>query len=646
MMARTCFLTCSRRTLATLAVASVALVPNLAAAAPSAATLYQRATVREQTVRHAANASAAAIRTAAKAFESVVRTYPKSGYADNALWQGAGLFQLAFEKTGAPADQANARRLLGWLVKEYPTSPYAKQAPTRLASLGSSKPAAAVAASTPAPTPVAAPSAAPSTTAAAVPPATPASGTAPASTALTTSKAPATTSGKTAAPRTDDLKPASEPVITHKPLAPPPMPLPARRAPATTAAALPSPVETAAPALPSDVAPVVEGISRQSLPKGDRIVIELAHEQNYAVTRQANPDRLVVELLDAPAAPAVRDEATKISGALVASASVGGKSRNTEVVLNLSGKPRYSTFPLYSPFRLAIDVESDQPVAKPATYTPTPTSPSASAMTVDAKARVQPSSPLPSPAITGKGDYSLSRQLGLRVSRIVIDPGHGGHDPGAEANGVTEASVVLDIALRVEKILTAQPGVEVVLTRRTDEFVPLEERTAIANRQSADMFLSIHANASKQDDARGIETYFLNFASNPHAEAVAARENATSAGTMGGLPQLVKTITLNNKLAESKELATLAQASLVKQVAPASKSRDLGVKQAPFVVLIGAEMPSILAEVSFVTNKSESALLKQAAYRQRIAQALANAVMQYQSSLKVVPAVAPRAEQR
>jgi N-acetylmuramoyl-L-alanine amidase len=238
------------------------------------------------------------------------------------------------------------------------------------------------------------------------------------------------------------------------------------------------------------------------------------------------------------------------------------------------------------------------------------------------------------------GDYSLARQLGLGVSRIVIDAGHGGHDPGAQSNGINEAELVLDVALRLEKLLRDQPGIDVVLTRRTDEFIPLEERTAIANREAADLFLSIHANASRQPAARGIETYFLNFATNPAAEAVAARENATSDRTMGRLPELVKTIALNNKVVESRELATTVQTSLMRRMRTQNKSlRDLGVKQAPFVVLIGAQMPSVLAEISFVTNKSEAALLKQPAYRQKIAQALFEGVLRYQGSLKKVTAV-------
>jgi N-acetylmuramoyl-L-alanine amidase len=232
------------------------------------------------------------------------------------------------------------------------------------------------------------------------------------------------------------------------------------------------------------------------------------------------------------------------------------------------------------------------------------------------------------------GGFSIARQLGLGVSRIVIDPGHGGHDPGAMGARTTEAEVVLDVALRLEKLLERE-RFDVVLTRRTDVFVPLEERTAIANRESADLFLSIHANASRDASARGLETYYLSFASNPEAESVAARENATSAGGMHNLTSIVRAIALNNKLDESRDLAGRVQRSLAARLGKGPDgSRNRGVKKAPFVVLIGAAMPSVLAEIGFITNRTEAGLIKTPAYRQRVAEALHAAVLQYQRALK------------
>jgi N-acetylmuramoyl-L-alanine amidase len=234
----------------------------------------------------------------------------------------------------------------------------------------------------------------------------------------------------------------------------------------------------------------------------------------------------------------------------------------------------------------------------------------------------------------------MSRQLGLGIARIVIDAGHGGHDPGAKARGLTEADLVLDVALRLEQ-LVKDTGIEVVMTRRTNTFVPLEERTAIANRAGADLFLSIHSNASTSEGARGVETYFLNFASNPEAEAVAARENAGGAKTMRNLPDIVRAIALNNKLDESRDFAGSVQTSLYTRLQKTNKTvRNLGVKQAPFMVLVGATMPSILAEISFITNRQEALLLKTDKYKQQIAEALLAGVLRYQQALKKIPAIA------
>jgi N-acetylmuramoyl-L-alanine amidase len=235
----------------------------------------------------------------------------------------------------------------------------------------------------------------------------------------------------------------------------------------------------------------------------------------------------------------------------------------------------------------------------------------------------------------GAGGFSLSRQLGLGISRIVIDPGHGGHDPGAQARGLNEADLKLDVALRLEKLFQEESGIEVVLTRRTNDYIPLEERTAIANREGADLFLSIHANTSRSSSASGIETYYLSFAGTPEAEAVAARENSANAGEMHRLPDMIKAIALNNKLDESRDLAGMVQESLVARLRRSNKTAvNRGVKKAPFVVLIGAEMPSVLAEVSFLTNRQEQQLLKTTAYKDRIAEALYAAVIRYRRSLK------------
>jgi N-acetylmuramoyl-L-alanine amidase len=229
------------------------------------------------------------------------------------------------------------------------------------------------------------------------------------------------------------------------------------------------------------------------------------------------------------------------------------------------------------------------------------------------------------------GQRSLVRALGLKVGRIVIDAGHGGHDSGTLGpGGIQEKDVVLDVALRVGKLLHQRLGAEIVYTRDDDTFIPLETRTAIANKAQADLFLSIHANSSPEPDARGVETYYLNFTSDPNALDVAARENAVSTQSVHQLSDLVRKITLKDKIDESREFAADVDAGLYSGLKAGNPGlKDRGVKKAPFVVLIGAQMPSILAEISFLTNPDDAEQLRQGSYRQRIAESLDAGVERY-----------------
>lgn len=230
---------------------------------------------------------------------------------------------------------------------------------------------------------------------------------------------------------------------------------------------------------------------------------------------------------------------------------------------------------------------------------------------------------------------TLTRTLGLKIGRIVIDPGHGGHDTGTIGpTGLREKDLVLDVALRLKRLVEEDAGAEVVMTRDNDTFIPLEERTAIANQKAADLFISIHANASRDKSARGIETYYLNFTSNPEALEVAARENATSQESVHQLQDLVKKIVLTEKIEESHAFARDVQQAVHARLVKASGGqKDRGVKKAPFVVLIGANMPSILAEISFLTNPRDERNLKKPDYRQKIAEALYEGMMRYMSTL-------------
>jgi N-acetylmuramoyl-L-alanine amidase len=239
---------------------------------------------------------------------------------------------------------------------------------------------------------------------------------------------------------------------------------------------------------------------------------------------------------------------------------------------------------------------------------------------------------------TAHGDRSLIRALGLKIGKIVIDPGHGGHDTGTIGpNGLEEKDLVLEVGRRLGKLLETRLGAEVVYTRKEDTFIPLETRTAIANQARADLFVSIHANSSHDPGARGVETYYLNFTSSPEALEVAARENAVSEKSIYELQDLVKKIALKEKIEESREFAGDVQASLHSGLASKSPAiRDRGVKKAPFIVLIGANMPSILAEISFVSNPTDEHRLATSEYRERIAESLYRGIAKYVNGLSGV----------
>lgn len=247
---------------------------------------------------------------------------------------------------------------------------------------------------------------------------------------------------------------------------------------------------------------------------------------------------------------------------------------------------------------------------------------------------------------TSSGERSLIRALGLKIGKIVIDAGHGGHDTGTIGpNGLMEKDLVLDVALKLGKLLEDRMGAEVIYTRDDDTFIPLETRTAIANKEQADLFISVHANSSSDETARGIETYYLNFTSSPDALEVAARENAVSEKSIHELQDLVKKIALKEKIEESREFALDVQKSLYTGLLVKSPGlHNRGVKKAPFIVLIGANMPSILAEISFVSNPTDERKLQTSEYRQRVADSLYKGIAKYVSGLSGVK-VASRLEE-
>ena len=246
---------------------------------------------------------------------------------------------------------------------------------------------------------------------------------------------------------------------------------------------------------------------------------------------------------------------------------------------------------------------------------------------------------LPDTALPAKrnttGDRSMVRVLGLKIGRIVLDPGHGGHDTGTVGpEGLREKDLVLDVAKRLGALIEDRMGSEVVYTRTDDTFIPLERRTEIANEAKADLFLSIHANSSPMRSAAGVETYYLSFTTSKTALDLAARENAGSQETVYDLQDLLQKIALKDKVEESRDFAARVQTSLFALSAKSNAhAKDRGIKKAPFVVLIGANMPSVLAEIGFISNARDESTMKRGEYRERIAEALFKGVSGYAGTL-------------
>lgn len=583
-----------------------------------ARSLYEQAQARQAILRKALDgprASAAtldSIRTLVTTYEDLARLFPASGYSDNALWEGASLAADAYWHFGEDRDRSRAIRLYEAIGARFPTSSLVRQTAAPLARLTTARP----------------PGAPPARSRAAMP-ATPPVPPAPVRPAVP--------------PRIDE---APQPVVRAQ----------------------------------------MTGITRALLPDVLRLSVELEREVPFTVERLDGPPRVFIDFADTRTVDALKDLVLPYDDDVVRQIRVGRQAgARTRVVFDLREPARHSVFTMYDPYRVVIDFTRERRDATgrsasatalpaPGTRDEAPRGPSAPPPLLPSPGRpalldarslhpvaAAPDAARPQPLAVGTtptvpvaatvspavptsnagGGFSLSRQLGLGATRIAIDPGHGGHDPGAKVKGLTEADLVLSVALKLEALLLAQPGVEVVLTRRTNAFVSLEERTAIANRAGADLFLSIHANASANASAQGIETYYLNFASSDAAQAVAARENAASARSMRELQDIVRAIALNNKMDESRDLARLVQASMHERLREGNRPvRNLGVKQAPFMVLVGATMPSVLAEVSFITNPAEATRLKTEKYRQQIADALFAAITRYRQALKAAPAMA------
>ena len=419
-----------------------------------------------------------------------------------------------------------------------------------------------------------------------------------------------------------------------------------------------------------------------------RVTIDLEDSVQYSSGRIANPDRIFFDLHAARLTAEVARGNIHVEGGLLSAVRVAQNHNGVvRVVLDVNGVKDYTASLVNNPPQLLIDLYGNSPGAAPVrnaqtsktqqqvvaensdesasgnsrsaidnsiggtaarsnpaagAHNPLPSATNVKSKTVKstaANAKPDLIRPASAPQPTRDGQSTLTRALGLKIGRIVIDAGHGGHDTGTIGpTGLMEKDLCLDVALRLGKIIEQKlPGADVVYTRSDDTFVPLEERTNIANQAKADLFLSIHANSSRDHAARGIETYYLNLKGSAEAMEVAARENATAQGGVHELQDLVMKIARTEKIDESKELAEDVQDSLSKRIQKTSKpAKNRGVRKAPFVVLIGADMPSILTEISFLSNPADEQLLKKPENRQRVAEGLYQGVASYLESMNSV----------
>lgn len=361
-----------------------------------------------------------------------------------------------------------------------------------------------------------------------------------------------------------------------------------------------------------------------------RVVLDMDEQTPYRYqllnpNQNANrPHRLYIDLEDTRLGPDVHKKIVIADGILRGIRSAQKDPRTTRVVLDFNSMQEYKIFPLENPFRLVVDVQaneeskSDIPIEEDAVY--------------NKKAHSKPKKYTP-PKGSKKMAGELLEQLGLTFRTIMIDAGHGGKDPGAHGHGLREKDVNLHFAKMLAGKLK-KAGFRVLYTRDTDVFIPLEERTAMANVKKADMFISVHCNAHRNSRIHGLETYTLNLASNRNAVRVAARENAVSMKRISDLQVILTDLMLNSKMKESRDLATDIHKSALSKLRRRWNVNDQGVREAPFYVLMGAKMPSILIELGYLTNKTEASRLKSDSYLSSIADGIVKGVLQYKKEIE------------
>ncbi|MGJ5816571.1 N-acetylmuramoyl-L-alanine amidase [Paludibaculum fermentans] len=369
--------------------------------------------------------------------------------------------------------------------------------------------------------------------------------------------------------------------------------------------------------------PVEQEISVLANPT--RIIIEVRPTGSKAAETTVSQSRTGVEKIDVPVKDEPKPEPVRTAAARPTAVERPEPSRSSTPPP--APVRTVATSPVTTPSKpVTVAVGPPARPAEPEPAPPEPVIPPSSNAPDETPKAARPNS---------TGGRSLTRALGLKVERVVIDPGHGGHDHGTTGpTGLTEKDLVLDVSLRLGALIEQRMGSQVILTRSNDTYVGLEERAVLANKNRADLFISIHANATSYRNISGAEVYYLNFTTSKEATEVAARENAGAGKSVFELRELIQKIALKDRLEESREFATRVQSSLASTWSKMdSAAQNRGVKKAPFVVLIGASMPSVLAEIGFISNPRDEALLRKADQRQRLAEALFKGIQQYAESL-------------
>jgi N-acetylmuramoyl-L-alanine amidase len=342
--------------------------------------------------------------------------------------------------------------------------------------------------------------------------------------------------------------------------------------------------------------------------------VDLGKVREYSPHELREPDRIYVDLLQTKLNPILHNKTIHVREDYLSQIRIAQRDPTTVRVVadvEFSKIKLFRIWHLPDPFRVIIDIY--------------PFNPNSTAG----------SEKIPQAAEPAKEGYSMIRQLGLGIQRIIIDPGHGGKDPGAIGKkGAKEKDIVLDVCLRLKKLFESHKDIQAILTRETDIYVPVENRTVIANQKQADIFISVHANAFPSRRRSGIETFYLNFSSDPSVMAIAARENATSTKSISNMKTIIDKITKFSKVVESRDLAEKIQKNLVRYLSKENKNViNLGTKGGPFWVLIGGNSPSVLVEISHLSNLTEEQRLKKALYRQHIAQGIYEGIIEYIQSL-------------